>query len=65
MLSGSEASAWAMLTTGGLRCFAAAQHDTFRPLFHGMPLSHGMTCLERLVLAGLIENLIEDDAGGD
>jgi hypothetical protein len=36
-----------------------AQHDIPLMLFHGM------TCLERSVLAGLIENLIEDDAGGD
>ncbi len=50
MLSGSEASEEAMLT---------AQHDIPLMLFHGM------TCLERSVLAGLIENLIEDDAGGD
>src|SRR5579884_3710749 len=36
MLSGSEASNVAMLRSGGPRCFAAAQHDLSRTVFHDM-----------------------------
>ncbi len=59
MLSAAKHPGQPIGECGLRRCFAAAQHDMPLMLFHGM------TCLERSVLVGLIENLIEDDAGGD